>query len=97
MTNTRITDPEILESRLPVRLVQFAIRSGSGGGGAYRGGNGVIREFEFLESLVLSLITSRRTTEPYGMENGLPGAAGQNHLIHRNGKAEMLDFRVSIR
>lgn len=95
MTNTRITDPEILESRLPVRLVQFAIRSGSGGGGAYRGGNGVIREFEFLESLVLSLITSRRTTEPYGMENGLPGAAGQNHLIHRNGKAEMLDFRVS--
>ncbi len=96
MTNTRITDPEILETRLPVRLLQFAIRRGSGGRGKNRGGDGVIREFEFLEPLVLSLITSRRTTKPYGIHEGLPGQAGKN-LLYRNGTEHSLGFKTTTR
>jgi 5-oxoprolinase (ATP-hydrolysing) len=81
MTNTRITDPEVLESRLPIRLHRFAIRSGSGGAGEYPGGAGIVRELEFLKPLQVSLITSRRTIQPYGMEGGQGGAAGENLLV----------------
>ena len=81
MTNTRITDPEVLETRLPVRLHRFAIRRGSGGAGKYLGGNGIIREFEFLKPLVVSLITSRRTRPPYGASGGEAGRCGENVLI----------------
>lgn len=81
MTNTRITDPEVLESRLPVRLRTFAVRRGSGGGGRRRGGDGMIREMEFLKPLTLSLMTSRRTTAPYGMQGGQPGKSGRQTLI----------------
>ncbi|HAN98532.1 MAG TPA: hypothetical protein DCQ98_14350 [Planctomycetaceae bacterium] len=80
MTNTRITDPEVLERRFPVRLWRFEIRLGSGGTGRHRGGNGVTREFEFLEPLQLSLLTNRRTTNPFGLSGGLPGSAGLNEL-----------------
>ena len=82
MTNTRITDPEILESRLPVRLVRFAIRNQSGGSGRQRGGDGMIREFEFLKPLVISLLTGRRDVGPYGMSGGEPGKIGRNLLVH---------------
>ncbi|QDT01703.1 Acetophenone carboxylase gamma subunit [Rubripirellula lacrimiformis] len=82
MTNTRITDPEVVESRLPIRLWQFAIRRGSGGAGLHRGGDGIVREFEFLRPLTLSLLTGRRTTGPYGVAGGSPGAAGRNRLVH---------------
>lgn len=81
MTNTRITDPEVLESRLPVRLTQFSIRRGSGGSGQHRGGDGLVREFEFLRPLTVSLITSRRTTAPYGAAGGGAGSPGRNLLI----------------
>ncbi len=94
MTNTRITDPEVLETRLPVRLIRFAIRKRSGGRGRFQGGDGVIREFEFLEPLVLSLITSRRTNQPYGLENGEAGCSGRNRLI-RQGIEESLDSRTT--
>jgi 5-oxoprolinase (ATP-hydrolysing) len=80
MTNTRITDPEVLERRFPVRLWRFEIRRDSGGAGRHRGGNGVTREFEFLEPLQLSLLTNRRTTEPFGIDGGQPGSAGLNEL-----------------
>jgi 5-oxoprolinase (ATP-hydrolysing) len=83
MTNTRITDPEVLEARFPVRLHQFAIRRGSGGAGAHRGGDGVIREIEALIPLQLSLITSRRTTQPFGLSGGRSGAAGINWVAGR--------------
>jgi 5-oxoprolinase (ATP-hydrolysing) len=83
MTNTRITDPEVLESRLPIRLIQFSIRRGSGGAGKHRGGDGLVREFEFLRPLTVSLITSRRTTAPYGAFGGHPGVSGRNVLIRR--------------
>ncbi|MEM9588756.1 MAG: hydantoinase B/oxoprolinase family protein, partial [Planctomycetota bacterium] len=82
MTNTRITDPEVLEARLPIRLNRFAIRHGSGGEGLRHGGNGIIREWEFLRPLVVSLLTNRRTTQPYGMRGGKPGQSGENEWIH---------------
>jgi len=66
MTNTRLTDPEVLEARYPVRINRFAIRRGSGGNGKYHGGNGIIREIEFLEPLQVSLLTGRRKYAPYG-------------------------------
>jgi 5-oxoprolinase (ATP-hydrolysing) len=78
MTNTRLTDPEVLEDRYPVRLRCFQIRSHSGGSGQYRGGNGIVREIEFLEPLELSLLTSRRSTQPYGLAGGGAGACGRN-------------------
>ncbi|EMI55973.1 oxoprolinase family protein [Rhodopirellula sallentina] len=84
MTNTRITDPEVLETRLPVRLLRFAVRRGSGGSGRHRGGDGMLRELEFLKPLTLSLMTSRRTTSPYGMQGGEPGQPGRQTWIRGN-------------
>lgn len=80
MTNTRITDVEVLELRYPVLLRQFAVRRGSGGKGKFRGGNGIIREVEFLVPMEVSLLTSRRTRAPYGLEGGLPAQRGRNLL-----------------
>jgi len=87
MTNTRLTDPEVLESRYPVRVRRFEIRRGSGGAGRHRGGDGIVREIEFLEPAEVSLVTSRRTKQPYGLAGGEPGAAGRN-LLRRRGQAE---------
>jgi 5-oxoprolinase (ATP-hydrolysing) len=81
MTNTRITDPEVLEDRYPVRLRAFSIRRGSGGGGKFSGGDGVVREVEFLEPLVVSLLTNRRRRPPFGLEGGRSGQPGRNLLI----------------
>jgi 5-oxoprolinase (ATP-hydrolysing) len=80
MTNTRITDPEVLEARFPVRVLEFSIRRGSGGEGRWRGGDGLVREIEFLAPLELSILSDRRSTLPFGLEGGGPGAAGQNLL-----------------
>ncbi len=80
MTNTRITDPEVLESRFPVLLRQFAIRTGSGGHGAFRGGDGLVRELEATEPLRASLLTDRRVRPPFGLHGGEPGAPGRNFL-----------------
>ena len=81
MTNTRATDPEVLERRHPVRLHEFSIRKNSGGDGKHRGGNGVVRKIEFLEQTQLSLITGRRGPHPpYGADGGEPGALGENVL-----------------
>lgn len=66
MTNTRITDPEILEKRYPVLLRQFSLREGSGGAGVYRGGDGVVRELEFMKPLTVSILSERRAFQPYG-------------------------------
>eukprot|EP00474_Spongospora_subterranea_P010032 CRZ10490.1 hypothetical protein [Spongospora subterranea] len=81
MTNTRITDPEIFERRYPVILRSFSIRKGSGGNGRFTGGDGVIREIEFLSSLTISILSERRTLSPYGMNGGEPGKRGRNELI----------------
>jgi 5-oxoprolinase (ATP-hydrolysing) len=84
MTNTRLTDPEVLESRVPVRLIRFCIRQNSGGDGAYHGGCGVVREIEFLDPLEVSIISQRRTTRPYGLCGGEPGASGKNTLYRKD-------------
>ena len=81
MTNTRLTDPEVLEARYPVRLRRFAVRRRSGGAGRHRGGDGIVRELEFLAPLELSLLTGRRTSAPYGLVGGQPGAPGRNRLL----------------
>ncbi len=86
-TNTRITDPEILERRYPVLLRRFSLRPGSGGAGMHNGGNGVIREIEPLRPLVMSILSERRTLRPYGLEGGEPGMTGRNLLIKEGGIA----------
>ncbi|KAJ3217826.1 hypothetical protein HDU67_007243 [Dinochytrium kinnereticum] len=86
MTNTRITDPEILERRYPVILRKFGLRDGSGGKGEFAGGDGVVREIEFLDTLHVSMLSERRVFAPYGMEGGLAGLKGKNTLIRRNQK-----------
>ena len=80
MTNTRLTDPEVLETRYPVRLLRCEIRNGSGGAGVHKGGEGILREIEFLEPVEVSLLTNRRTTRPYGLEGGQSGEPGRNSL-----------------
>jgi 5-oxoprolinase (ATP-hydrolysing) len=78
MTNTRMTDPEILEKRFPVRLEQFGIRAGSGGAGQWRGGNGAVRRMRFLEALTVTTLASHRIIPPFGVKGGEPGAVGRN-------------------
>ncbi|MCA9059120.1 MAG: hydantoinase B/oxoprolinase family protein, partial [Planctomycetaceae bacterium] len=90
MTNTRLTDPEVLEQRYPVRLRRFGIRHQSGGAGQFRGGDGVVREIEFLEPLQVSLLSQRRETSPYGLMGGDAGASGRACLKHPNGTSENL-------
>ena len=90
MTNTRITDPEVMEARYPVRLERFAFRKGSGGAGRWRGGDGLVRCYRFLAPLTLSLLTQRRDTRPYGLRGGEPGRAGRNRLRRAHGSEEDL-------
>jgi len=90
MTNSRLTDPEILEQRLPVRLEHFGIRRGSGGRGQWRGGDGVVRELRALETITLSLLTGSRLVPPFGLAGGEAGACGENTLIRRVGASEPL-------
>ncbi len=80
MTNTRITDPEVLESRYPVRLLEFSVRRGSGGAGLHPGGDGVVRELEFLRPMHVSILSERRTRAPFGLAGGAAGARGRNLL-----------------
>lgn len=84
MTNTRITDPEILEKRYPVILQQFALRQGSGGQGLHPGGEGVIRDIEFRVPVQCSILSERRSRRPYGLEGGGDGAAGLNLWIKKD-------------
>jgi 5-oxoprolinase (ATP-hydrolysing) len=86
MTNTRITDPEVLERRYPVRLRRFAVRRGTGGAGRHRGGDGAVREIELLEPVELSVLSQHRVEEPYGMAGGGPGARGRQRLVRASGE-----------
>jgi 5-oxoprolinase (ATP-hydrolysing) len=90
MTNSRLTDPEVLEARLPVRLEQFAIRRGSGGRGRWPGGDGVIRQLRFVEPMVVSLISGSRRVAPPGLAGGGAGSTGHNSLISHDGLATAL-------
>jgi 5-oxoprolinase (ATP-hydrolysing) len=91
MTNTRLTDPEVLELRYPVRLHEFSIRRGSGGRGRCSGGAGVVRRIEFLRRLDVSILSQRRGPyAPFGMQGSEPGALGRNVLIRVDGRRESL-------
>ena len=85
MTNSRLTDPEVLEWRFPVLLEEFAIRKNSGGGGKWHGGNGSIRRMRFLEPMTAAILSGHRIVPPYGMAGGKPGAVGRNYVIRKDG------------
>jgi 5-oxoprolinase (ATP-hydrolysing) len=97
MTNTRMTDPEILEQRYPIRVLELSIRPGSGGAGRHRGGHGIIRRLEFLHPVDLSILSQRRVIPPYGLAGGLPGATGHNVIHRSDGTIEELAGIVSTR
>jgi 5-oxoprolinase (ATP-hydrolysing) len=81
MTNSRLTDPEVLEWRFPVRLESFEIRHGSGGRGRWRGGAGAVRKMRFLEPMTAAILSGHRLVRPHGMAGGEPGAAGRNYVL----------------
>ena len=90
MTNTRMTDPEILELRYPVLLERFAIRRGSGGRGRRNAGDGVIRQLRFLERMDCALLTSYRNVRPFGIAGGEAGQCGNNSVRRNDGRIEQL-------
>ncbi|MCF6236645.1 MAG: hydantoinase B/oxoprolinase family protein [Gammaproteobacteria bacterium] len=96
MTNSRLTDPEILELRYPVRLEVFAIRENSGGCGEYSGGGGMIRQIRFLQGMQLSILANRRKVAPYGLGGGQSGRVGQQWIKRENGQSERLPSTCCI-
>jgi 5-oxoprolinase (ATP-hydrolysing) len=90
MTNSRLTDPEILEFRFPVRLESYEIRHGSGGAGRWHGGNGGIRKVRFLEPMTAAILSNNRIYPPFGMAGGRPGATGNNRVERADGSVEQL-------
>ena len=90
MTNSRLTDPEILEWRFPVRVREFSIREHSGGRGRHRGGDGVRREIEFLEPMTAAILSNHRRIAPFGLAGGEPGACGQNFIRRADGSIDKL-------
>ncbi|MGC0404895.1 5-oxoprolinase (ATP-hydrolyzing) [Streptomyces sp. SAI-126] len=93
MTNSRLTDPEVLEWRLPVQLDEFALRPGSGGAGQWHGGDGVVRRIRFHEPMTVSTLSQHRRVPPYGMAGGEPGATGANRVEHADGTVTRLGGR----
>ncbi len=91
MTNSRLTDPEVLEFRFPVRLDSYEIRQGSGGAGQWKGGNGGIRRVRFLEDMTASILSNGRKHGAFGMAGGQPGQVGVNRVVRSNGAVEELD------
>nr|XP_043638029.1 5-oxoprolinase [Erigeron canadensis]XP_043638033.1 5-oxoprolinase [Erigeron canadensis] len=96
MTNTRMTDPEIFEQRYPVILHRFGLREGSGGGGVHKGGDGVVREIEFRQPVVVSVLTERRVHAPRGLNGGEDGARGANYLVTKDKRRVFLGGKNSI-
>ncbi|HZV67844.1 MAG TPA: hydantoinase B/oxoprolinase family protein [Telluria sp.] len=90
MTNSRLTDPEILEFRFPVRLESYEIRHGSGGAGRWHGGNGGVRKVRFLEPMTAAILSNNRIHAPFGMAGGAPGATGINSVVRADGRVERL-------
>ncbi|MDZ4074940.1 MAG: hydantoinase B/oxoprolinase family protein [Hylemonella sp.] len=90
MTNSRLTDPEVLEFRFPVRLLGYEIRQGSGGAGRWRGGDGGVRRVMFLEDMTAGILSNGRKSGAFGLAGGLPGQAGINRVVRVNGQVEAL-------
>ena len=96
MTNSRLTDPEVLETRFPVRLDGFAIRRGSGGAGEWAGGDGVVRHVRALESMTAGILSNRRRVPPFGLAGGADGAAGVNRVERGDGRVETLGATATV-
>ena len=96
MTNSRLTDPEVLETRFPVLLDEFTIRRGSGGAGAHKGGDGVFRRIRFREAMNAAILSTRRETEPFGLDGGDAGAPGANMVLRADGETVGLQGRDEI-
>lgn len=96
MTNSRLTDPEVLETRFPVLLEEFSIRRGSGGKGAHRGGDGAVRRVRFLEPLTAAILSNHRRTPPFGADGGQPGAVGVNRIERADGTVEALGSTAEV-
>lgn len=90
MTNSRLTDPEILEFRFPVRLESYAIRHGSGGAGLWHGGNGGVRKVRFLEPMTAAILSNNRIHAPFGMAGGEAAQRGRNRVERADGRVEEL-------
>ncbi|WP_420479284.1 hydantoinase B/oxoprolinase family protein [Brevundimonas sp. FT23028] len=97
MTNSRLTDPEVLETRFPVLLEAFSIRHGSGGAGANRGGDGAVRRVRFLEPLTAAILSNHRRTPPFGAAGGESGAVGVNRIERADGTVEALSSTAEVR
>ncbi len=98
MTNSRLTDPEILEARFPVLVEEHSVRRGSGGAGRKRGGDGGVRRLRFLDAMTVALLSSRRREAPRGLDGGEDGALGAQKLIRADGSEEILEgrFRITV-
>jgi 5-oxoprolinase (ATP-hydrolysing) len=96
MTNSRLTDPEVLEFRFPVRLDSYAIRSGSGGAGRWRGGDGGVRRVRFLEPMTAAILSNGRTAGAFGMAGGSPGLPGINRVERADGSTVALGHIGSV-
>ncbi|MDY6899658.1 MAG: hydantoinase B/oxoprolinase family protein [Cyanobacteriota bacterium] len=96
MTNSRLTDPEVLETRYPVLLENFSLRLGSGGKGKHSGGNGVIRRIQFLENMTANILCSHRLISPFGLNSGEPGKVGRNLVIRKDGSEEKLQSTATV-
>jgi 5-oxoprolinase (ATP-hydrolysing) len=96
MTNSRLTDPEVLEWRFPVLVEQFSIRPESGGKGHYKGGNGVIRRIRFREAMTAAILSGHRMVSPFGLEGGDAGAIGRNAVERKDGTLEELGGNAEI-
>ncbi len=97
MTNSRLTDPEVLEWRYPVRVEEFSIRNGSGGAGAHKGGDGVVRKIRFLEDMDMAILSGHRIVPPFGTQGGAPGALGRTYVTRIDGSIEELAFADGTR
>jgi 5-oxoprolinase (ATP-hydrolysing) len=96
MTNSRLTDPEVLESRFPVLLRRFALRTGSGGRGQHRGGDGLVRMIEFREPMTVAILSNHRRVAPFGLDGGEPAAPGINRWLRADGSLRSLAATAEI-
>jgi len=96
MTNSRLTDPEVLETRFPVLLEEFSIRRGSGGVGRWRGGDGAVRRIRFLEPMTAAILSNRRRVPPFGADGGGPGATGVNRIERVDGTVDPLTSTAEV-
>ncbi len=97
MTNSRLSDPEVLETRYPVMVESFGIRADSGGNGQYCGGNGVIRRIKFKEAMTANILSNHRLVPPFGLNGGEPGQVGRNWIEHPDGTIENLDSIATVK